>query len=335
MSQKLQINNKQITLKLHLNGGSVISLKHAEKPDTDVLNFSFTKKQMREIGNTGAPFKGHFICCPYWGSSGTNQPWHGPFAAGKWQKESATKNSLVLASLYKQYGLAMRKEIQLHDSLPVFRVREKIENVISTPVAYNLVQHPTLQAPFLNDKTVIQTNAAKGLLQDDLVAGHLKQVSGWPLIKKGKQKIDMGKSIGQQSVVASFAMPKQEKLGWVTAYSPAHELLFGYCWYIADYNWLNIWKQVEKDKTIYTGLEFGTTGIHLNLYATMQHYAESLGCNNYQLLAPQTQVTKTYWAFLFPVKRSKQGVKNIRIINDEQKINIDFIKGTSLVLDLI
>lgn len=334
MPQKLKISNKALSLILHLNGGAVVSLAHTQKPDTDILNFSFSKKQMAQIGNTGAPFRGHFICCPYWGSAGNNQPWHGPFAAGKWKKQTATKNSAHIYATYKDFGLSFRKEIHLHQSLPIYRVNEHIENILNTPVVYNLVQHPTLQTPFLNDETIIQSNAAKGLLQDDLVAGHLHQASNWPFIKKGKKKIDLGKSAGQQSVVATFLMPQQEQLGWVTAYSPVHELLFGYCWNIENYPWFNIWKQVENDKAIYTGLEFGTTGIHLNLFDTIHVYPKSFGINNYHLLAPLSQHTKSYWSFLLPFKRSHEGVKNINLSKTGKLLQIQPLRGKAISFDM-
>lgn len=335
MSQKIKLNNGKISLTLHLNGGSVMSLKHTDKPDADVLNFSYTKKQMRQIGNTGAPFRGHFICCPYWGSAGNNEPWHGPFAAGKWKKEADAKNSAVISATHKDVGLTINKAIHLHHIQPIYRVNEQIENILKTPVAFNLVQHPTLQAPFLNEETIIQSNATKGLLQENLVAGHLHQATNWPFLKVGKKKMDLSKSSSQQSIVASFAMPEQEQLGWVTAYSPMQELLFGYCWLIKDYPWLNIWKQVENNKTIYTGLEFGTTGIHLNLFDTMQNHADRWGHSNYHLLAPNKHTTKTYWSFLLPLKRVQQGVKNIKVNDDLRCINIHFLKGRPLVLDLI
>lgn len=315
MSGKIKISNRIVSLKLNLNGGCIDSFIHNSRPDLNLLNFSFSKHQMKKIGNIGAPFRGHFICCPYWGSAGPlgneTGPLHGPFAAGRWKQLVLNTNELIIEAKHKNYGLSIQKKITLHPSNSIFKVEDTVQNLLNNPVPFNLVQHPSLQAPFLDEHMIIYSNAEKGITQDDILQGNLKQSFHWPMIKMGKKKIDLSKSIRQASVVASFIIPTEEKLGWVVAYSSVQELLFGYCWLRNDYHWLNIWKQLEANKTIYTGLEFGTTGVHLSLYETMQHHAVIWNCKNYELLAPKANATKSYWSFILPLKGKVNGVKNI------------------------
>ncbi len=315
MAGKIKLSNPQISLTIDLNGGCLASFSHINAPDLNVLNFSFTKEQMETLGNTGAPFKGHFLCCPYWGSAGPSgndqAPWHGPFAAGKWRKLERKDHSLCIEAHHQDYGIGIQKKIIIHTSNAIFKVEETIQNLMNNPVPFNLVQHPSLAAPFLNEHTVLYSNAVRGILQENIFSAQIKRTTIWPIVKKNKQKINISKSKDQESIVATFILPANEKIGWVITHSPVQQLLFGYCWLITDYPWLNIWKHVEQDKTIYTGLEFGTTGVHLSLQETMLHYTQIWNRKTYELLYPKAKIVKGYWSFLAPLKGVNNVVKNI------------------------
>jgi hypothetical protein len=150
----------------------------------------------------------------------------------------------------------------MDEQVGLYKVSETVTNVNPLGRLYNIVQHPTLAAPFLKNNTRIQCNALKGF--------HFKNYSdpetnaaNWPYgIEEDKTIRDLRSCDQGVNSVFSFIINDTSRYGWITAYSPDEKLLIGYLWLRKDYPWINVWKEWDNGTIKYCGLEFGTTGIH-------------------------------------------------------------------------
>ena len=54
-------------------------------------------------------------------------------------------------------------------------------------------------------------------------------------------------------------------MGFVLARNP-DGTIYGYCWPLKEYGWLNVWHQPENGVPVAKGIEFGTTGKGIEYY---------------------------------------------------------------------
>ena len=162
-------------------------------------------------------------------------------------------------------GLHVNRLMVLDDENAVFSVTEKVTNINPLGRLFNMVQHPTLAAPFLTNETIVHCNAYKGF-NYMLSASPLEFAARWPFgvvqIGDSRDIINLSNVDKAYSSVFSFTVKKDAKFGWITAYSPKYKLLIGYLWKRDDYPWTSLWQDFDGDNIRYRGLEFGTTGMH-------------------------------------------------------------------------
>ncbi|MCP6756707.1 hypothetical protein NL533_34290, partial [Klebsiella pneumoniae] len=79
-------------------------------------------------------------------------------------------------------GLYVTKAISLDKQSALFHVKETISNRNVLGRLYNLVQHPTIAAPFLTEETIINCNAAKGF-EYRSAENHKKYLASFPIVK--------------------------------------------------------------------------------------------------------------------------------------------------------
>lgn len=259
------IENERAYVAVDGSGGAIIDFR-LQGSAINPLSFSFTEDQMPQSNKGGPPFRGHFLCLGRWGppSEGEKKagmPDHGHFAKIEWTCNGLDKNIKMNAESDLE-GLKVQRTIQIDEHLPLYLVTEKVTNINPLGRLYNMVQHPTLAAPFLTQATCIQCNASKGFhyqhyLQPD------KYESNWPEgLELNGTVTDLRFCERGRSSVFSFVVADNARFGWITATSPDSNLLIGYLWKREHYPWINIWKDWDKDTIRYCGLEFGTTGIH-------------------------------------------------------------------------
>ncbi|MGZ5247599.1 MAG: hypothetical protein ACXWV5_11215, partial [Flavitalea sp.] len=236
-------------------------------------------------------FKGHFLCLGNWGDpspgekeSGLNK--HGEFVKLKWEFDKSG-NEIMMNATSGLEGIHINRFVSLTGDSSCIKVSEVISNTTSRGRIYNMVQHPTIAGDFLNEKTVVNCNSTLGF--DYLNTGENLLSSGrWPVYLTAEEKeINLETPHLEYSSVFPTIVDAESEYGWITAYSPDHQLLLGYVWKRADYPWINHWihfadvQTGEKIKAssnksdaeitdnydvpgsnsrmIYRGLEFGTT----------------------------------------------------------------------------
>ena len=320
MSTLVKLENHTVSLMVDPFGGAITSFRLNDNV-INPLSFSFSKEQMPANNQPGAVYQGHFACIGRWGAPSIGEmkaglPHHGEPANIGWTIDEQDTTSLRMQATATKEGLHVTRKIVLDTYQPVFAVTEEITNTNVLGRPFNIVQHPTLAAPFLNADTSIDCNAAEGLEQAVYSNVENRNIN-WPIVNDMHgQSFDLRKSAVLHNSVFSFVVKPKDEYGWITAYSPTHNLLFGYLWKRADYTWIHLWQHFTDDQITYRGIEFGTAGIH-QPFAEFIHSTPTLfGERTYEYLDAGETVTKTYFSFIHAVEEGFTGVENVFLAND-------------------
>lgn len=316
---KIKFQNKTSVIEVDLHGGAITDFHLKENP-VNPLSFRFSKEEMPANNKAGAVYQGHFICAGRWGEPSAGEmaagiPTHGEPANIDWQLNENDETGLAMQTTAHLEGLHVQRKMQMDKELAVCHVTETITNINPLGRLYQLVQHPTIAAPFLDAATIIDCNATVGF---NYLHGHepLKHIVNWPVVIDDKNYVfDLRAPQQNYNSVFSFIVDPKDDYGWITAYSATYDLVLGYLWSRNDYPWINLWQHFENDIIKYRGLEFGTTGLH-------QPFNEIITDNNFEVLNERTvayidagePVKKAYSFFLVPVKNFN-GVERIGINN--------------------
>ena len=276
--------------------------------------------------------RGHFLCLDRWGAPSAAEqshgmPYHGEAAAVRWTtvSEPQPSNRQVSAEMSCELplaGLRVARHILLDDTGSVALITEQVTNGNKLGRIYNIVQHPTIAPPFLNDDTLVDSNARAGFLQDGPVPSSRDAASRWPTIAVRSAEVDLRQlrsEPGDVSDVSSFVFDNDEAYGWVTASSPRQKLLLGYVWKSADYPWLNIWRFRVDGKPAARGLEFGTTGYH-QPFPTLVKQGRLLDRPTFAHLDADETIGRAYLCFLGRIPADFQGVAELRVAEGKLRL---------------
>jgi hypothetical protein len=174
-----------------------------------------------------------------------------------------------------------------------------------------MVQHPTIGPPFLDETTLVDSNAAKGFMQSSPLPNPEEPSVAWPQALQNGRPVDMRRLQSDPNPnVVSYVV--DEPYGWATAVNPGRGLLIGYVWKTAEYPWFNAWRHVADGKPLARGLEFGTTGLH-QPFPVLVRKGRIFGRTIYEYLdAAQTQ-TRSYVMFLARTQVGYSGVARVEV----------------------
>ncbi len=288
---------------------------------------------------------GHFLCLDRWGSASEAEaahgmPQHGEAAQAWWavsheMTSSTGKMNLRLRADLPVAGLSVERSIFMHESSTVAVVEEHVSNTNKIGRIYNMVQHPTIGGPFLDEATIVDTNGTRGFMQGGPMPNPEDPEVQWPIaLREDGTEVDIRflKDVDHAPNVVSFIV--EEEYGWVTAISPHSGLLIGYIWRTSDYPWVNIWRHVMDGKPFARGLEFGTTGLHKtgrDLVAKGSIFDRPL----YRYIdADETQTFK-YAMFLSEVPEGFSGVQSVRYTGSKLEILENNASGRRVTLDVM
>src|SRR5690606_18531334 len=127
-------------------------------------------------------------------------------------------------------GLSVDRIITLKQAAGSFLVKETIQNTGYLGRLYNMVQHPTLAAPFLDESTRIYCNADTGF--NNIFNKQPQSFSSaWPLsLCDSNRYIDLSKPIEPYDSYFAVIVRPSDRYGSVVAWSRACRLAFGYLW---------------------------------------------------------------------------------------------------------
>ena len=323
--EPLRLQNDRAELVISPEGGTITGFRLKGKP-LNPLNWEVPDNFETQSETKPAP-RGHFLCLDRWGAPSAAEgkrgmPFHGEAAARAWQVTTWPKTTPagVQTAMTVELPLAqlfVSREVTL-ESGGMVRVTETVTNRGPLGRLYNMVQHPTIAPPFLDEHTLIDSNATRGFCQDSPTADH--DEGTWPrmALPGGSEVVDLrhlevDAQPGVKSDVTSFVFDDGVEWGWVTAAQPAQRLLLGYAWRTADYPWLNIWRFRDGTKRLARGLEFGTTGIHRPPAELLKQGGQRFGRPTFAYLEPDETVTREFLMFLVEIPADFAGVQSVMI----------------------
>jgi hypothetical protein len=318
---KIVLENTLSFLSVDLFGGAFTNFHLKDADNINPLSFAFTKEQMPENNKSGAPYQGHFLCLGRWGLPSEGEikagvPNHGEFANILWTKKENSDDKLFMEATANKEGLHVERKIQLDKNHPVFAVKESVTNLQPLGRLYNMVQHPTLAAPFLDESTIIDCNATIGFDETFYKEATQKNFQ-WSKVENDEgKKLDLRNPQLNYNSVFSFIVNKESEHGWITAYSPKYYLLFGYVWRRDDYPWIHLWQHWEGDRIKYRGIEFGTAGIHQPFKEIIETAPILFGEKTFAYIDAREAISKNYFSFIYKLNDEFFGVDDVAILND-------------------
>lgn len=308
------LQNEVCVATFHIEGGALVDFR-LQPAGINPLSFYWEECPK---GKENIFFRGHFLCLGRWGEPSPGEASkghikHGDFNQLEW---SATTNEMraSMSAHSNLEGLNIKREIELDASAAVLLVRETVQNTHTVGRLYNMMQHPTLAAPFLDRDTIVDCNAVIGF---DYAFEHYNDsvFETWPQIKTcDGGSMNLSNPDREYSSVFSFIVNPADEWGWITAFSPTHETVLGYLWKRTDYPWMAHWLHFEKGQLLFRGLEFGTTGVHKPMKEIWdKNLLNLLGENTCCFIDADEIQKRTYVAFLFPVPSDFKGVQQVQL----------------------
>ena len=259
----------------------------------------------------------HFLCLDRWGQPSeaearNGMPFHGEASRVEWKELSPSagaKNLAAMSAYLPMAGLEIHRSVKLSGSAAVFTVSETVTNRNKLGRIYNMVQHATIGPPFLDETTVVDSNAQRGLMQSSPLPNPEQPEIRWPQAIKQGNPVDLRRLTNDPDPnVVSFVIDGE--VGWVTATNASKELLLGYLFSTADYPWLNLWRHVQSGKPLARGLEFGTTGLH-QPFKILTAKPFIFGKPTFAYLDAGEAATRRYTAFLTRAPNDFAGVSSV------------------------
>ena len=322
------LESRAATLLIDLGGGSIVDF-HLSGGGLNPLHWLGPEDEHAALRPMA-----HFLCLDRWGPPSeaeqqNGMTFHGEASRVEWKELSASEvrragNGAVMSAYLPIAGLEIRRSIRLADSAAVAMVSETVTNRNKLGRIYNMVQHATIGPPFLDETTLVDSNAGRGFMQSSPLPNPEQIEIRWPEATKDGNPVDLRRlTTDPDPNVVSFVIDGE--VGWVTATNASKELLLGYIFSTADYPWLNLWRHVQAGRPLARGLEFGTTGLH-QPFKILTAKPRIFGKPTFAYLDSGESVTRRYTAFLTRIPKDFAGVGSVtnrdgRIIIQERSGN--------------
>ncbi|MBS1830320.1 MAG: hypothetical protein JST93_33770 [Acidobacteria bacterium] len=261
----------------------------------------------------------HFLCLDRWGQVSDSEgksgmPYHGEATRVEWSATPAGSGATRMTTHLPIANMDVTRAAKVHPSQALLLVTESVTNRNKLGRPYNMVQHPTVGPPFLDETVVVDANARAGFMQGSPMPDPEHPTVYWPQALKDGQPVNLRTLINDPMPnVVSYVV--DDELGWVTAVNAAKGLLIGYIWRTKEYPWLNIWRHVDDSgRPMARGLEFGTTGLH-QPFSVLVKKGKMFGRPVFDWLEPEQTHTRSYAVFLFKVPAGYRGVESLTYRN--------------------
>ena len=305
MAETLMLENGTAKIAWDLSGGGLVDFQLKELP----LN-PFT---WEEKSPAPAHLRGHFLCMDRWGAPsaaeiGAGVPFHGEASRVEWRQMGKSAAEAEMTTRLPLARLGVKRSVRLDGNTAL--VTEAVTNEAPLGRIYNMVQHPSIAPPFLDETVVVDSNARQGFMQSSPMPNPEHPTVVWPQALKDGMPVNL-RMLRDDPLPNVVSYVVDEEYGWVTALHPDQRLVLGYVWKTAEYPWLNLWRHVEAGKPAARGLEFGTTGLH-QPYPALTKKGSIFGRPLFAFIdATETQVRR-YQVFLARLPARSAGVSQVR-----------------------
>jgi hypothetical protein len=265
-----------------------------------------------EAGSAPNRLRGHFICFDRWGAPSdaekeNGMPFHGEGPRVTWKVTSRAADSVAMEAKLPMAGLAIYRTVKLTGAQA--EVTERVKNLNKLGRVYNLVQHPSIAPPFLDETTVVDSNARQGFSQASPMPHPEQPAFVWPQAIDGSRAVDIRRLTNDpEPNVVSYVI--DQDWGWTTAATPGKKLLIGYVWKTSEYPWFNAWRDVKDGRPSARGLEFGTTGLH-QPYPILAQKGRIFGRALFAFLDTGAEESRSYTMFLATVPAGFAGSETV------------------------
>lgn len=314
--RSLVFSGNAAQLTVDLAGGSLVDF-HFNGQELNPLNWATPA-----AGQTGVRGFGHFLCMDRWGppsaAEGKNgMPYHGEAASVEWKAEGEIRDEPgvkvgVMSARLPLAGLSVKRTLRFSTTQSYCLVREEVRNENPLGRIFNMVQHPTIGPPFLDETTLVDSNGRRGFAQGGTLPNPEEPSCYWPhTLNQDGQSVNLRRLAADPNPnVVSFSI--DDEWGWVTAATPGQGLLIGYIWRARDYPWVSVWRDVSEGRPAARGLEFGTTGLH-QPFPILTRKGTIFGRQLFEHLDAGESRVKSYAMFLCRVPTDFAGVAGIEV----------------------
>ena len=301
----LTLSSPDASVSFDLRGGSLVDF-HLTGSGVNPFTWVQTVEPKVE------PLRGHFVCLDRWGAPSEAEiargvPYHGEAPRVLWK---ATGPRTMAAKL-PIANFSIERDLTLTGA--TLNVRERVTNRNPTGRVYNMVQHPTIAPPFLDEETFIDANAGLGFAQ----ATPNQEPQPFPRAHTADLRRLTSDPLPN---VVSYII--EGPTGWVTAASPTSALVLAYLWKTNEYPWLNIWRDVAKGRPVARGLEFGSTGLH-QPYPELIRRGRMLDRPLFSYLDAGESVERTYTMSLSRLPAGTKRITQVQAVGSRLDLQFD------------
>lgn len=324
----ISLNNENVEFEMTLEGSAITKFKLLDQ-SVNPLDWKLPLHRLPSTNLGSFPFQGHFLSLGTWGMPSPGEQnaglkFYGEVNTEVWKiekelRKSASSQTVTTSVKSPIERLDVIRIVSLKNKSSVIEVSEKITNNLPIGRPYNILQHATMGGTFINQKTILNTNAGKGFYQNGDYTrntyANLEDTSyQWPNATVPDGFIDLRLSNQvQKSFVSTHVFPKNETHGWATLVNKEAKLLIGYIWDRDNYPWLNIWHQYEEGMVKGRAIEFATCGIWQSFEYMMANDSRFFGQNSFEFIDAGETKLKSYKMFIMPIANEFTAVKHVEI----------------------
>ena len=340
----LELDGQSAKLVVDLGGGSISDFHLKDNP----LNpLQWDSWDFNPDPNAEPPLEprsmGHFLCLDRWGPAteaeiAHGMGWHGEATRVWWtvDEKAEKKDGQLTATMSAELplaGLRVSRSIRMADQAAVFTVSEAVTNTRHLGRIYNIVQHPTIGPPFLDESTIVDANGTRGFMQETPMPTPEDPEVHWPkALQKDGTEVDI-RFLTNDAAPGVVSYIVEEEYGWTTAVNASRGLLIGYIWPRADYPWFDAWRHAKDDKPFARGLEFGTTGLH-QPGPVLVEKGKIFGEKIFRFIDADETQTFSYANFLMEIPSDFAGVSDVAYDGDALVVREDSGKGRTLTMEV-
>lgn len=320
----VHLKNDSLTVSVDLWGGAIVNLALTGNK-INPLDWNVSQNEMPENNRNGAPFQGHFLCFGRWGGPTEGEikagiPHNGEPANHIWQQTKASAEEIKMEVTAPLENWSVNRTVRLSENQACFVVEESFTNPEHFGRFTTIVQHATFGGDFLDNTTIVNSNAGAGFNQA-LIANSLSEFAyKWPegYADSLRNPIDFRNSDQNNGYVTTHII--NDSIGWATIASPHKKLLVGYVWKTKDYPWLHVWHGMKNETLWAKGIEFGTTGLGDTFTPEERMKTSFHRRYNYFFVDAGSVIEKSYACFLLPVDATFLKTKAINYFDNKIEV---------------
>lgn len=323
----VQIENEQVRVTVLVEGGHIAEILEKKTgvnpmwaPPWPSIEPSSYDAAKHPLYGTGAESKllaglmGHNLCLDTFGGVSAEEAAagltvHGEASVALYEITSGAA-ALMMRTTLPQAQLALTRKIELAGGKVI--VDETVENLTATdrPVAWT--EHVTMGPPFIEvGRTQFDAPCTRSkVYEGEFAAGGYMKIAAefdWPMVPNND-----GGSVDLRTYMdapisggyTAHLMDPEREVSYFSAWSPSHNVEFGYVWKRADFPWLGIWEENHSrtvppwnGKTLTRGMEFGVSPMP-ETRRQMIDRGSLFGVPGYRWIPARSKVSVRYYAFI-------------------------------------